>query len=255
MRTRWPLLVGAGFFLPAGCSLIANLNQFDGAREVATDAGAEAAADQDADAMPPLLDVVADEASSFDSTGADASDDAGEGDAADSADTMDASPDSCGVTSPNLLANPGFECGEPPWFSLAGNPPLEIVTSPVHGGASACLVRLRTQSYDGPAQDVLGGLTSGILYKGSAWVQIGMIDGGAASEPASMTATFTCAETSDAGNTYVQVATGTVSSGVWTQIMGTLVIPSGCTPVNPGVYVEGPPPGVDLYVDDLYLSE
>ncbi|MGC8825801.1 MAG: lamin tail domain-containing protein [Anaerolineae bacterium] len=39
----------------------------------------------------------------------------------------------------NLLTNPGFEAGKSGWVSLAGS--FEIVSSPVHGGASAAKVR------------------------------------------------------------------------------------------------------------------
>jgi Carbohydrate binding domain len=241
MRIRRTLLVSPSLFVLGGCGLIANLGQFDGATEVGSDAGGEA-----------QVGLGDEEASSFDAAGADASGDAG---GADSADGTDASPDPCAITSPNLLANPGFECGMSPWYPLAGNSPLEIVTAPVHSGASACLAKMRTQSYDGPAQNVAGGLTPGTLYKGSAWVRIGMTDGGVASATASMTATFACAETSDAGNMYLQIATGGASSSFWTQISGAMVVPSTCTPVNAGIYVEGPPPGVDMYVDDVYLSE
>lgn len=275
MRTRRALLVGVGFFLLSGCSLIANLGQFDGATLVAADAGAEAQApsveagmrpypeagsdtsDQSSqdDVTAPLGEGAPEDTSSLDAAAADAAEGGHESGDDDSADGMDASPDACGINAPNLLANPGFECGESPWYPLAGNAPLEIVTAPTHSGTYASLVQSRTQSYDGPAQNIAGGLASGVLYRGSAWVQIGTTDGGVASAPAYMTATFTCAETSDAGNIYVQAATGTANSGVWTQIAGNMVVPSGCTPVNPGIYIEGPPAGVDLYVDDVSLSE
>jgi hypothetical protein len=277
MRTRRALLVGVGFFLLGGCSLIANLDQFDGATEAVTDAGTDAQVQsgeggtelypegdidtsdqfsQDDEAAAPLGEEVAEETSSVDASNADASGDGGESGGADSAGDMDASPDPCGITSPNLLANPGFECGESPWYPLAANVPLEIVTSPTHSGAYACLEPSRTQTYDGPTQNIAGGLAPGILYRGSAWVQIGTTDGGVVSAPAYMTATFSCAETTDAGSQYVQVAAGTANSSGWTQISGgAVVVPSGCTPLNPGIYVEGPPPGIDLYVDDVSLSE
>ncbi|HSY23933.1 MAG TPA: hypothetical protein VK841_17515, partial [Polyangiaceae bacterium] len=207
MRTRRALLVGVGFFLLGGCSLIANLDQFDGATEVVADAGPDAQGQsgeggtalypegdigtsdqfsQDDEAMAQLGEEVAEETSSVDgvdAADADASGDGGESGDADSAGGMDASPDVCGITSPNLLANPGFECGESPWYPLAENVPLEIVTAPTHSGAYACLEPFRTQSYDGPTQNIAGGLAPGILYRGSAWVQIGTTDGGAATAP------------------------------------------------------------------------
>ena len=282
MRTRRAPLVAIGFFVLGGCSLIANLGQFDGATLATIDAGDDARAPSGEGGIGPdskagidtpdqskeddgmtaqLGEGAAEEASSLDAATADAPEGGSESgsaaspDGMDGADSMEASADPCGINAPNLLANPGFECGEAPWYPLAGNAPLSIITAPTHSGAHACLVQSRTQSYDGPAQNIAGGLAPGVLYRGSAWVQIGTTDGGVANAPAYMTATFTCAETSDAGNIYVQTATGTANSSGWTQISGNLVVPSGCTPVNPGIYIEGPPPGVDLYVDDVSLSE
>lgn len=274
MRRKWSiwvLLVGGDLVALAGCSLVANLGQFDGAKLDAggTDSGAlDESSTGDGNVPAEASDEIPD-ASTEGADGADATLDASEEDAdaaetssdANGADeglvddgsddgTVDSGPDGCGIVSPNLIANAGFECGFSPWFSFAGAA-LQLVTTPVHSGAHACRVLGRVQTFDGPAQDIAPGFDAGASYNASAWVMVGPNDAGFV--PVYMTSTLVCSN-SDAGLQYVRAATGTANSTSWSQITGTLIVPAGCTPANPGIYLEGPPAGVDLYVDDVVLS-
>lgn len=61
----------------------------------------------------------------------------------------------------NLLTNPGFEAGKSGWVSLAGS--FEIVTTPVHGGASAAKMR-------GTIAQYVEGVYAGAGYTFTAWV-------------------------------------------------------------------------------------
>ena len=71
-----------------------------------------------------------------------------------------------------------------------------------------------------------------------------------------LTARIDCdpAETQDIS--YVQLASGVATSATWTQLDGTLVVPSAeqCELQSLAIYAEGPPPGVALLVDDALLQ-
>jgi hypothetical protein len=280
-RKRW--LVGACLPALAGCSLFADLSQFDGYTLAVPDGGggpsldattadtSDVASTSDVGNENLPLEAGADEDLGSDATGNafDASLDAqdanapeegdantsDEGDGNTSGDAMvaDAS-DACGIVPPNLLANAGFECGMTPWTGFA-DIPLQIVSTPVHSGHYACLVGLRSQTYDGPLQAVVA--EAGAAYQGSAWVMTGSLDtleAGTSVVPVYMTATFNCADPWDAGEIYIRVATGTATATGWTQIIGSMTLPAQCTPLTSAIYLEGPPPGIDLYVDDVTFS-
>ena len=88
-------------------------------------------------------------------------------------------------------------------------------------------------------------MASGISYDASAWVRV---DEGE-DQPVNITV-----YTHDAdGDHWTWVAWDTTSAGEWTELSGTWTpAPSGdLTSVR--IYVEGPPVGVDLYVDDVAL--
>jgi hypothetical protein len=207
----------------------------------AADRAADATADRTADAVS---DVAADN-STTDEANADA----------------DAEVDACGITAPNLLANPGFECGISPWTQL-GQTAVEVTTTVAHSGRYSCWATQRGAAYTGPTQLIVPALDAGQTYQGSAWTLVGAADaaanpdgadGSADIQTVQLTFYATCAV--DAGRQYFRVASGTANTSSWTQITGSFTLPGTCTtPLEPGLYVEGPPAGVDLYVDDVVLQ-
>jgi hypothetical protein len=64
-----------------------------------------------------------------------------------------------------------------------------------------------------------------------------------------MTAKITCAGAADQ---FVQIGAASATDGAWTQLTGSFTVPS-CSLSGLIVYFEGPPAGVNEYVDDVEL--
>jgi hypothetical protein len=273
-RVLWKVGLGLAGGLLGGCALLADLAQFDNydtseagadgppvdeagesaadAADAAGDAAGDVVADGDvgADILAADVDAAADGRTSDGLADADAAEAAGDTGTVDA----DGSVNPCVATPPNLIANPGFECGLAGWSTL-GNATIQIVNGMAHSGTSSCLASQRLEAFDGPTQLLQAQFTGGLSYTASAWVTVGLTDGGAVDQTAKLTAYYNCIS-GDAGQQYKNIVTGTAVPGTWTQLAGTLTIPTGCSGfVSSGIYVEGPPPGIDLYVDDVSLTQ
>lgn len=144
-----------------------------------------------------------------------------------------------------LVANGDFEAGIGGWSTWGGV--LTATTNRAHGGAQSLLVSARTQGAGTAAYDITNAVIPGALYQASFWVTIG----GAASAPVNVTAKIACAGESDA---YPWLAnSASVPDGEWVELTGALQVPD-CDLTQLQVYVEGPPAGVDLYVDDVSIA-
>ena len=97
------------------------------------------------------------------------------------------------------------------------------------------------------AYDLTSVVTAGTTYQTRFFVTIG----GVASAPVNITRKFSCAGESDS---YAWVSSSaSVVDGVWAELSGALAVPN-CELTNVLIYAEGPPAGVDLYVDDVVVS-
>jgi hypothetical protein len=238
-----------------GCSLIANLGEFDGAT-AGNDADVEASIVQE-DAP---VDSNHDAASSPDSASPDGPPDSTSPGSADVV-TADAADESAGAT--DLIQNPGFEFGISPWSTFTdGTNIASITVSSVHAhsGTYSGWVSNRTRNFQGTAQDIRLAAVQGHTYTGSAWTMVGIPadagDGAAVdaatptAEPVDMTAAFTCMVDGAAAVSYARVGAATATTTGWSQIAGVFTVPT-CTMTALQVYVEGPEPGIDLFVDDV----
>jgi len=73
---------------------------------------------------------------------------------------------------------------------------------------------------------------------------------GAAASPVFMTAKITCAGAADQ---FVRIGAASATDGGWAPLTGSLTVPS-CPLSGLIVYFEGPPAGVNEYIDDTTAS-
>jgi glucuronoarabinoxylan endo-1,4-beta-xylanase len=141
----------------------------------------------------------------------------------------------------NILVNPGFETGTAGWADR--NCTITAVTSPVHSGLSSAKASGRTADWQGIKQSVWGKMVEGKPYEISGWVRL-------ANAP-SATVALSVEQQDDAGTNYHRIASATVTDTDWTQLSGEFTLQVTGTASVLDVYFEGPPPGVDFYVDDV----
>ena len=144
----------------------------------------------------------------------------------------------------NLLQNPGFELGTVGWYSLGGQ--LYPVSDPVKQGGLAAKCSLRTQTWMGPAQDILPLVQVDRDYLLSAWVRVS----GANSARVNLTL-----KKVEGSTTWTHLASADVGNLGWTKLLGGFKLAAGSNPSELTIYLEGPPSGVDLLVDYCELSE
>jgi len=113
---------------------------------------------------------------------------------------------------PNLLENPGFEDGKPPWFAEDAGADLLLLTTMPHGGWARLSVERRSRAEIGLGQDVTGDVVNGRTYYAEAWVKT-------ADAPAAMSVQLVI-DTSD-GQRVVGFTTPDVGT-TWTRLTGTL---------------------------------
>jgi hypothetical protein len=247
----------------AGCNLIANLGQFDGA--TAADGAADAGGDgsqstkgNDGSMAEDARDGSVDEGAS-DGSMADASDGSmtGASDGPNAEGQADAAPI-------NLIQNPGFELGTSPWYtftSSTGTALLQVSSQYAHSGTYSGWVSDRTATFQGTAQDLTQSATQGQTYAASAWVLVenpgdagtgdaGTDAGPILDQPASITVAATCLTDGASNITYLQAGAAAANSSSWTKVAGSFTVPV-CTLTDLQFYVEGPAVGIDLYVDDV----
>jgi hypothetical protein len=147
---------------------------------------------------------------------------------------------------PNLIGNSSFEAGLDGW-NVLGSGTLATATDQAHTGYRSGVVSGRTAAFNGPRREVTALARSGRSYDVSVWTRIG----GTASASAGLTAQVTC--TGEATQ-FLSLDQATATDSGWVELAGTLELPN-CALQTVAVYVEGPAPEVDVYVDDLALRE
>ncbi|HSY21273.1 MAG TPA: carbohydrate binding domain-containing protein [Polyangiaceae bacterium] len=275
-----------------GCDAVADLSAFDDARLAVRDAGSGASGSSgksgSSGTSGSSVATGSSGTSSGGTTGTGTSpDDAGVADATMPGETSDGGGDdgtmaiqdsgSGGSTvdafdagPPNLLINPGFEEGTSPWTTFTDtnghSALLQTSKNFPHSGTYSGWVSERTQTFQGAVQDITRVFVMGQTYTMSAYTRIEVASDAGADAPAdagpmvsdsiSLTVEYTCRD--DAGTettTYTPFTSGLMANNLsWTQATGTLP-PITCFELDAiSVYVEGPAPSNDLYVDDLVLT-
>ena len=145
----------------------------------------------------------------------------------------------------NLIANPGFENGAAGWTTWGAT--LSASTAQAHSGAHSGLVTDRTQTWQGAVYDLTAVILSGQQYSVTAWAMLGSGD----AQNVNFTAKISCAGT----DSYVQMASTPATSTGWTELTGSLTVPTCSSLTGFLVYLEGPSVGTDLYVDDVTLRQ
>ena len=140
----------------------------------------------------------------------------------------------------NILVNPGFEAGTEGWTDRVCS--IAAVTSPVHSGSHSAKVSGRTATWQGIKQSVWGKMVEGKPYRISGWVRL--------ANASSATVALSFEQQDDSGTNYHSIATATVTDRDWVQLSGDFTLRVNGTAAVLEVYFEGPPPGVDFYVDD-----
>ena len=146
----------------------------------------------------------------------------------------------------NILVNEGFEYGTTAGWRGFASASLNEESTIVHDGAFAARAFLRTQTYDGIAQQLASRVTNGVTYQCSAWVRLA----NATSDSIAMT----IRQVDQTGTSYFGVAYGTATDTGWTQLTGTFTLGYTGTLSDLTLYVEGPAVGVDYYVDSVQVA-
>jgi glucuronoarabinoxylan endo-1,4-beta-xylanase len=151
------------------------------------------------------------------------------------------------VSAQNLVTNPGFETGDTTGWLAFGSPTIAAETSQVHSGTYAAQVSNRTQTFMGIAQSFVGVLEAGQTYNVSAWVRL--VSGG------SQTMQLTMQKTDGSGTSYAAIASGSASSGGWTQLSGQYTYDPSGTASALTLYAEVPSSSTaSYYIDDIQLT-
>jgi endo-1,4-beta-xylanase len=142
----------------------------------------------------------------------------------------------------NLVANPSFESSLDGWTTWGGT--LSRSSATAHQGAQSALHTGRTADWQGPVYSLTALAQTGYSYTASAWAQI------ATADPLNLTAKIVC----DGAEQYVNLASLSGVPGQWVFLSGILSVPQCTTLGELDLYVNGPPAGVDLLVDDVFVG-
>ena len=130
---------------------------------------------------------------------------------------------------PNHHHESRLEAGTFDWFGFGGST-LSSTTAQAHGGARSLMVTDRTESFQGPATSLIAAPAGD--YVASGWVRLA----NAATGEVRMTLKTRCGTT----DAFATVGSAVATDAGWTEITGTLTIPS-CGPSEVTLYFEGPP--------------
>ncbi len=143
------------------------------------------------------------------------------------------------ATGPELLTNGGFEKGTTDWTVTGGI--LGVLDKGQQKGAAAGLCSGRSETWHGPARKLVAVLKPGAAYLFTAWAQ-------AAKGTLRVTLRL-----DDGKKRWWTLAQAKAMSGQWVQLQAHLSLPATGALLSALLYVEGPPAGVDLLVDEASL--
>ncbi|MEJ6951299.1 endo-1,4-beta-xylanase [Natronospora cellulosivora (SeqCode)] len=151
------------------------------------------------------------------------------------------------MASENLITNPGFETGElGDWFPYGDDCSVTVVSTEARSGDYSAYVTGRLEEYEGVAQELLDLVSSGKYYYVSAWVKV--------EGSQSVESIITVRRTDSVDTHFERVTESTVRPGQWQQLSGVYQV-TGNNLSEVILYIEGPPPGVSFYVDDVSVVE
>jgi hypothetical protein len=143
------------------------------------------------------------------------------------------------------MTNPGFETGDTSGWEAEYDVGLMAVPEQGRGASFAGLVYDRSEQWHGVYQLLYGKLADHKTYRVCAWVRL--------QNAASDTVQLRYVDGMATNNQVV--ASATVYDSGWTFLDGTLVLTGEYPVTSPYIYIEGPAPGVNFYVDDVYVTE
>lgn len=150
-----------------------------------------------------------------------------------------------GTSSPNLLANPGFESGSSPWSGINGGT-IHLVNGPVRSGTQAVGVSASGSASPSVRQTV--GAGQGKSYAASAWVKTQGLLAGAKVRVAWRNSSGSTLRTDT-----ISTVTGTSD---WTLVTRTMTAPAGTTQASFQLMVALEADGLGAaWFDDASLSE
>ena len=145
---------------------------------------------------------------------------------------------------PNTVANGDFEAGIAGWIAWAGTIAPSNVT---HGGTGSVQVSNRTDTWQGPVYNLLPSVTPGATYQIGGYARVS----GAASAAVDIVVLSTC----DGTDSFTQVAKATANDQGYVALSGSYQVPACSQLSQLALYVEGPPAGVTLLVDDVTAEQ
>jgi glucuronoarabinoxylan endo-1,4-beta-xylanase len=140
----------------------------------------------------------------------------------------------------NILVNPGFEEGTSGWNGRGCD--FSTSTESRSGDYSGCATN-RSFFWEGIKQSVLGKMIPGETYTISGWIKLD----NSSSEPIIVT----IEQRDDSGTKYTRVDEATGYDSRWTRLWGRFTLESIGILTTLDVYFEGPPEGVNFYLDDV----
>lgn len=151
----------------------------------------------------------------------------------------DAGPDN------NLVVDPGFETGVSNW-SVFGTLAISWQAQGPYAGSHCLRASSRTDAWTGPLYSLKDVVSPGETYRVSAWVRTAHVD-----QQVKISAKTLCS--GDASSSFTEVVTPSPAQNYWQWYSGTFVAPT-CTVQEFALYVEGPPAGEDLYLDEFRVE-
>ncbi|RPJ49605.1 MAG: hypothetical protein EHJ95_08510, partial [Methanobacteriota archaeon] len=145
----------------------------------------------------------------------------------------------------NILVNPGFETSSTGNWRARGCTYARATTPTPHNGARFGRASGRTETWQGIEQDVLNKMNIGQTYAVSGWVRT--------DNATSNDVHLTFQKTVDGATSYQWAASGTANNSGWTYISGSYTLTANGNLTQLLIYVEGPPSGVELHLDDVNI--
>jgi hypothetical protein len=158
------------------------------------------------------------------------------------------------VRTGNLALSSDFEENADGWMAWGG-PGKTVSTDTAHTGTHSLRVTNRTQSWQGPAYQLVvndsnaafnGTLRNGYRYDVSGWVRIA----GASSAPVN----WILGTHDDTGDHYASGASQTATSAGWVAVSASFTPSIVGTLMTAGITLAGAPAGVDIYLDDVTIT-
>ncbi len=140
----------------------------------------------------------------------------------------------------NLLVNPGLENGTDGWAGRSCQ--IQAVSTPIHSGSGSAKATGRDSNWQGIRQSMFGKMVNGKTYQISGWIRL--------DNAPSASVALSVEQQDDSGTKYHNVASATATDSNWILLSGNFTLDVNGALSVLDVYFEGPPPGVNFYVDD-----